>query len=249
MIERHDRGEVAVLRLAHGKASAMDTPFCKALAEAFRTIEGEGKSLVLTGTGTIFSAGVDLKQLAAADDDEVCTFLRVLDDCFDALFRFTRPAVAALNGHAIAGGHVLAACCDFRIMAAGKGRIGVPELRVGVPFPPAALEATRSAVPGRDHAAAILLGTMLGVEEARERGWIDEIATADAVVDRAVAVAGEMASAPDVSFYLTKARLRADSFARIDRDRARFENDVTQAWCGEAVRSAIRRYLEATLAG
>ena len=248
MIERKDRGPIAVLQLAHGKASVMDTPFCEALHDAFRTVEDDGKPLVLTGTGSIFSAGVDLKQLSTSDDEAIVAFLRALDRCFAALFRFPLPAVAAINGHAIAGGHVLAACCDYRIMAKGKGRIGVPELRVGVPFPPVALEAMRCALPVRDHADAIFIGKMPGVDEARTLGWIHEVAEPDALVDRAVAVAEGMAAAPDVSFRLTKRRLRAPSFERIEQDRTQFEAEVATAWCGEPVRAAVRSYLESTLA-
>ena len=100
----------------------------------------DAKAVVLTGQGKIFSAGVDLKRLSEGGADYIRKFLPVLHKLYDTVFYHPKPVVAAINGHAIAGGCVLACCADRRIMAREGGRIGVTESLVGVPFPALAFD-------------------------------------------------------------------------------------------------------------
>ena len=137
MIARDDRGDVAVIRMAHGKVSALDAELCDALgSEVSDVASGAAKALILTGTGSAFSAGVDLFRILEERAEYLQAFLPRLDAMLRKLLTFEKPLVAAVNGHAIAGGCVMAAACDHRVMASGAARIGVPELVVGVPFPP-----------------------------------------------------------------------------------------------------------------
>ena len=108
---------------------------------------GDAKAVVLTGQGKIFSAGVDLLRCSDGGADYVRQFLPALHQLYDAVFFHPKPVVAAINGHAMAGGCVLACCADRRIMARDGGRIGVTELLVGVPFPALAFEIMRCATP------------------------------------------------------------------------------------------------------
>ena len=141
MIERETRGEVAVLRLAHGKVNAIDVELLEELEEELTAAErSPARALVLTGRGTSFSAGVDLFRVVEEGRFYLELFLPVLSRALGRLFTFPRPVVAAANGHAIAGGAILAFACDHRIVADGPARIGVPELQVGVPFPCLPLE-------------------------------------------------------------------------------------------------------------
>ena len=150
MIDSKINDGIAVLTLMHGKANALDIEFCEALAARFMELRSsDAKAVVLTGQGKIFSAGVDLKRLSEGGADYIRKFLPALHKLYDTVFYHPKPVVAAINGHAIAGGCVLAACADRRIMARESGRIGVTELLVGVPFPALAFEIVRFAVPPR----------------------------------------------------------------------------------------------------
>jgi len=142
---------IAVLTLAHGKVNALDIEFCDALAARFTELAAarEARAVVLTAKGNVFSAGVNLLRLSDGGADYVRQFMPALHRCFEAVFFHPKPVVAAVNGHAIAGGCVLTCCADRRIMARGNGRIGVTELLVGVPFPVLAFEIMRLAVPAR----------------------------------------------------------------------------------------------------
>jgi len=133
MIERTLHDGILTLRLAHRKASALDVEILDALQRELEGAATNARALILTGTGSIFSAGVDLFRLTQEGADYVRRFLPLLSCVVRTLFAFPRPVVAAANRHAIAGGCILVLAADARLMAAGSGRIGVPELLVGVP--------------------------------------------------------------------------------------------------------------------
>jgi enoyl-CoA hydratase len=140
MLEVEQRSGVAVVRLRHGKVNALDLELLQALTAALREVD-ESAAVVITGTGTAFSAGVDLQRIVAGGPSYVQEFLPALSAAFMAVFDRRGPVLAAINGHAIAGGCVIAAACDVRVMSQGK--IGLAELSVGVPFPPSAMEILR----------------------------------------------------------------------------------------------------------
>ena len=144
MIESTTNDGVAVLAMRHGKANALDTGLCQALCGALDDAAAHGATAVVpTGAGTVFSAGVDLKRVTAGRERYVAAFLPQLRRVFTRLAAFELPVVAAVNGHAIAGGFILSAAADWAVMAEGPGRAGVTELLVGVPFPAVALELLR----------------------------------------------------------------------------------------------------------
>ncbi len=167
MIEIKVSDGIALVTLQHGKVNALDIEFCAALAARFKDLAAsDAKAVVLTGQGKAFSAGVDLRRLSDGGADYIRKFLPALHALYDAVFFYPKPVVAAINGHAIAGGAVLAACADRRIMAQGTGRIGVTELLVGVPFPALAFEIVRFAVPPRFLAEVTLSGATYDTDAA-----------------------------------------------------------------------------------
>src|SRR6185503_562333 len=115
---------VAVVTMVHGKANALDIEFCEAIATQFDKLrDASARAVVLTGQGRMFSAGVDLLRLSDGGAPYVRRFLPALHRLFEAVFFFPKPVVAAVNGHAIAGGCVLECCADKRIAARGNSRI------------------------------------------------------------------------------------------------------------------------------
>src|SRR5438067_2231044 len=108
MIEGELADGILTLRLAHGKASALDLELCNALQHEFETSaeSGEVRALVITGTGSIFSAGVDLPRLINGDKKYVQDFVEGLDSMIRAMILYPKPAIAEMNGHALAGGAI-----------------------------------------------------------------------------------------------------------------------------------------------
>src|SRR2546430_567265 len=144
MIELTYHGDVTVLRMTHGKANALDLELCNALTarlEEYR--QSAAKALVITGSGRMFSAGVDLLRVATEGAPYVRVFLPAVNRAFETLFSLLKPVVAAVNGHAIAGGCIIACAADHRLMARDGGRIGIPALLGGVPCPVVPLEIMR----------------------------------------------------------------------------------------------------------
>jgi enoyl-CoA hydratase len=245
MIETEDVDGIRVLRLNHKKASALDIELTQALTAAFERARADApRALVLTGTGTIFCAGVDLFRVAEGGAEYVRRFLPAFAELMFALFAFEGPLIVAANGHTIAGGAVLLAAGDYRLMAQGGGRVGYTEHQVGVPFPPAALEIIRFAVPPRRVQDLLYGAATYPGDEALALGLLDETVAPARLMERALTVANRYASAGPDAFALTKRGLRAATLARM-RDAEREHADaVTAAWCTDSVHRAIRTYLD-----
>jgi enoyl-CoA hydratase len=247
MIERSQHDGILTLRLAHGKASALDIELLEALLRELDGVAEDVRALILTGTGSIFSAGVDLFRLTREGADYVRRFLPLLSQFFRTLFAFPRPVVAAANGHAIAGGCVMVLAADARLMAEGAGRIGAPELLVGVPFPAAALEVVRFAVP-RDKVQSLLYtGRTLPPRDALAAGLVDEVVAPEALPARAEEAARQLARIPPATYRLTKQSLRAEALERIDRLGERQDPAALEVWSAAETHAHIREYLRRTL--
>jgi enoyl-CoA hydratase len=247
MIERTQHEGILTLRLAHGKASALDVELLDALQRELDGVAEDVRALILTGTGSIFSAGVDLFRLTQEGADYVRRFLPLLSRFVRALFAFPRPVVVAANGHAIAGGCVIVLAADARLMAAGVGRIGMPELLVGVPFPAAALEVVRFAVPRDKVQSLIYTGRTLSPQEAQSTGLVDEVVAADDLLPRAQDLARQLALSPPPVYRLTKQSLRAEALERIDRTTERQDQAALEIWSAAETHAHIREYLRRTV--
>jgi enoyl-CoA hydratase len=163
------------------------------------------------------------------------------------LFTFPRPVVAAVNGHAIAGGCVIVLACDIRLMAEGAGRIGVPELLVGVPFPAAALEVVRFAVPQDKVQLLLYTGRTLPPQEALTAGLVDEVVALDDLLARAQVIARQLALIPPPVYRLTKQSLRAEALERIERASELQDQAALEVWTAAETHAHVREYLRRTL--
>ena len=244
MIETSEQAGVAVLRMADGKVNAMSLEFCEALTARFTELSS-ARAVVLTGTGRIFSAGVDLLRLSEGGASYVHKFLPALCAMFAAVFSHAAPVVAAINGHAIAGGCVLACAADRRLMAREGGRIGVTELLVGVPFPPVAMEIMRDATAPQLFADAILSGATFTPLEALARGWVHEVVEPPALLERAVEAANGLATLPPKAFALSKRQIRQPALQRMQV--ADVDAAVEQIWAAPETLARVRDYVARTL--
>lgn len=248
MIELERRNGIAILRLAHGKASAMDIELLEALARKLDEVESsDASAIVLTGTGRIFSAGVDLKRVIEGGAAYVERFFPLLCSSMLRLFAVEKPIVAAINGHAIAGGCVMALACDYRIMSSAGGRIGMPELHVGVSYPAAVLEIVRSAVPPHLVTKILLLGATWTADEALGQGIVNESLPDDRVLDRALEVARVMEGMPAEAIALAKRQLRAPAREVLAAHGAAIDRESLAIWRSDATLDRIKAYVAKTL--
>jgi len=239
---------VAVLTLQHGKVNALDTELCETLAARFNELRSsDAKAVVMTGQGKAFSAGVDLIRLSKGGAAYIRQFLPALHRLCEAAFFHPKPVVAAVNGHAIAGGAVLACCADRRIMARGTGRIGVTELLVGLPFPSLAFETVRTTIPTRYLAEVTYSGATYDPDAALDRGWVDELAEPEELLDDAIAVADELAALSASAFAHTKARIRQPAADHHKRFGEATDKAAMDIWCAPKTLDYIRAYVARTL--
>ncbi|MFB4277991.1 enoyl-CoA hydratase/isomerase family protein [Nonomuraea sp. MTCD27] len=239
MIETADHDGIAVLTLNHGPVNALDLELLTAVPDTLAAVADAG-AVVLTGSGRSFSAGVDLKRIVEGGPRYVEEFLPALSVAALALFEHPKPVVAAVNGHALAGGCVLAAACDLRLMSGGT--IGLTELAAGVPFPTVPLEIMRHAVgPALD---ALVLGAgRLTPGQARSIGLVHEIAEPGLLLAAALRHAeGLRATPPDV-YALAKHQLHRPARERIDAARASDDPLVREIWSSERTFATLRGYL------
>jgi enoyl-CoA hydratase len=246
MIELTQRGRIAVLTMRHGKANALDTELCNDIIERFRQLRTSADAIVLTGQERIFSAGVDLKRAVAGGAAYLREFLPVMSKAFETVFFHPKPVVAALNGHAIAGGCVLACAADRRLMAKDSGRIGVTELLVGVPFPAMAFEIMRFVIAPQ-HFEEILGGTTYPPEDGRARGLVNEIVAPDQLLEQAVRVAESLAALSPPAFAVTKMQSRWPAQDRLQRAGTSVDAAVREIWLAPDTLARMQDYVTRTL--
>jgi enoyl-CoA hydratase len=240
MLDVEQRSGVTVVRLRHGKVSALDLELVRALTAVMRDLDGTGP-VVITGAGSAFSAGVDLNRIVAGGEPYIREFLPALADAFLAVFDHPAPVLAAINGHAIAGGCVIAAACDVRMMSLGK--IGLAELSVGVPFPVSAMEILRHAI-GPAASQLVLTAALLDASQARSIGLVHEVTEPDVLLDSAVDRARQLAQLPAEAFAFSKRQLQQPARDRIAA-RSGDDEAVLAMWSSDRTREAIARYLDA----
>jgi enoyl-CoA hydratase len=132
-------------------------------------------------------------------------------------------------------------------MARGNGRIGVPELLVGVPFPPSVIEAIRFAVPPQHLQMLMYTGRTLDAVQALEHGLVDEIVDAGDLEERATAAAREMAALPPAAFALAKRQLRDHAVSKAKHYANELDAQIAEMWADPATHERIRAYLAKTV--
>ena len=202
--------QVAVVRFEHGKVNALDLDLLRAISDTMRDLENAG-AVVLTGAGRAFSAGVDLRRIVDGGVAYAQEFLPALSDAFLAVFDCPRPVVAAVNGHALAGGCVIAAAADLRLMSGGM--IGLTELLVGVQFPTVPLEIARYAF-GPQAARLALTGETYDAATALRLGLVDEIVSPDELLPEAIRRADVLAGYSPHVYSATKEQLHREARRR-----------------------------------
>jgi len=188
--------------------NALGTASMSELRESIR--RADGAPILLTGTGDAFSAGLDLREVAGFAPPAMREFLALLESLMCTLFQYPAPTVALVNGHAIAGGCILALACDHRVaLPEPKGRIGLNEVALGVQFPPRVLEIVRRRLPPPRLDELLLGAGLVPLPRAAEYGLVDELA-ADAAAGavRARARLEELARHPAATYAATKRALR-----------------------------------------
>ncbi|MBI4605187.1 MAG: enoyl-CoA hydratase/isomerase family protein [Planctomycetes bacterium] len=248
MIEHTTSGPVGVLRLDNPPAHALSGALIAELEERLRALERDPPgALVLTASGgRFFSAGLDLTEVDRLERPAFEAFLDRFIGAVLWLFRFPRPVVAAVNGHAVAGGAILALAAERRIAARGPALFGLNEVQVGVPLPGPLFEVVRSALGAAQAAEVLLEGRNLDVDGALRAGFANEAVEPADLERRAVALAAKLERIPRAAYGRMKALLRAEAEERIAR--AARDDPFVDIWFSPEARRAREAACAALLA-
>jgi enoyl-CoA hydratase/carnithine racemase len=228
LIETRDHGSLRELRLARSPVNALNPDLCTAIRTGVDRAVSDGvDGLVLAGGPKVFSAGLDVPYLLSLPGRAE------LLAAWDAFFGAARalagspvPVVAAIAGHAPAGGCVLALCCDYRIMARGPYRIGLNESQVGLAVPDGIQQLLRRVVGAHRAERLLVAGEMVDSERAFALGMVDELVDVDHVTVRALAWLEELLKLPRRPMLQTRALARADLVAALEPERVPLDRFV-----------------------
>ncbi len=233
---------VRVVRMQCGRANAMNRDMLDALAAALT--EGAPQPTVLTGDGKIFSAGLDLVTLDTLSEGELEEFLTRFSRTMIQVLTTPYPLVAAVNGHAVAGGCVLALACDYRVGVEGEFKIGMNELSHGLPLPAVANEIPRGALTPQTFRTVVMSGVLMEPETAQQVGILDMLTEdAETCVEQSCALARQQGGELD-AFAAVKAGVIAPIVDAIKELREPLDRRFVDIWFSEAATASRRATIE-----
>lgn len=235
-------GGMAVLRMDDGKVNAIGPAFLEGFERAWADA-AEARAVVLAGNPRAFSAGLDLKALPGMGRQELAGFVQRFVRLLGTLAAHPKPMVAAVDGPALAGGAILALCADMRLVSP-EARLGLTEMAVGIPFPPAVLALVQGALPPQELGPAVLQGAIREGEACVPRGWAHGCVPRELLLEEARKLAAQLAAGSPRAYAMAKAELR-QGFLRAAEGFGESEaRAYVEALAAPDTLAAMGRYLE-----
>jgi 3,2-trans-enoyl-CoA isomerase len=205
----NDQGIVTV-RLSRGKVNALNETVIDEMTGCFKelAVDAGVRAVILTGTGKFFTFGFDIPEFLSYPKESFIRYLTKFTDFYTYLFLYPKPVVAALNGHTIAGGCMLAIACDYRIMVSGKAKIALNEINFGSSLFSGSIEMMKLLLGQKNAERAAYTGAMYSADEAYRIGLIDQISSEVDLEAEAKKIAGQYAEKDGVAFKSIKKLLR-----------------------------------------
>jgi Delta3-Delta2-enoyl-CoA isomerase len=222
---------IAEARLKRGKVNALNEQIVEEIRACFERMAGDPhiRAVILTGDGPFFSFGFDIPEFLSYSKESFANFVTQFTGLYTYLFTYPKPLVAALNGHAIAGGCMLALTCDYRIMVSTKAKIGLNEIAFGSSVFAGSVEMLKFLVGARNAHTVLYEGAMYLANAALEVGIIDQVSSDENLMVDARAVAQRLAAKDATAFRSLKGLLRcsvAEDMARKEEPSVREFVDI-----------------------
>jgi enoyl-CoA hydratase len=231
---------LATLEISRGHGNAINGGLVDDLIEACRQAEDDPavRGLMLASSGKLFCPGLDLQELIEYDRAAMGEFLDRFNRCILALYTFSKPMLARVHGHAIAGGCVLALTADWRVLCEGA-MVGLNEVRVGVPFPYGVCMILREAASTRVEEVA-LFGRNYKGDEAVAAGLVHEIHPAEGFDDHCRLRIQELMDRDARAFSITKRYLRSLTVERIVAHDDKLAHEFLDSWFSPTTQQRLR---------
>ena len=235
-----DRGKVALVRLTNGVINAISGELVEDLLGALDKVQGRFEGLVLCGGEKFFCIGLALPELLALDRQGMSEFWHRLDEAVLTLYRMPMPTVAAIAGHATAGGTILGMACDYRFAAEGRTLVGLNEITIGVPVPFLADLMLKQVVGERVARDIAYTGDLIAAEAAVGVGLIDEVHSKETVEEAAIGKVLEMSSPGGPAFRLIK-EFRTEALSEyFDSHREKKKDKLLDCWFDSKVQRMLK---------
>ena len=247
MISIEKRGKVALVRLDRSVTNAINLSCVMELNAIIERLgsDSEVAGIVLSSSSAnFFSIGFDIPELFDLSQEEFGVFYRAVNQMCLNLYALPKPTVAAITGHAIAGGCILALCCDYRFSAKGRKLIGLNEVKLGVPVPYPADRMLRELVGARLARDIMEAGEFYGPEQALELGLVDRVLPLERVVEEAVEMAGELGALPGLAYGMIKGNRVETVRAEIMARGAEKEKTFIACWYTDPTRELLREAIK-----
>jgi len=196
---------IAILRMANGVTNPISIDLVNEMSESLAKITAEARGMILIGGDKFFCIGLDLPNLLKLDRSAMSVFLKKFNDLTFSLFTLPIPTICVLSGHTVAGGCVFALTGDYRIASTEKKKIGLNEIKLGVPVPYIADMMLRQTVSGPIANQMLYGGEFISFIHAKDVGLIDEICLTEEIENLAVEKISIIANHPNQAFSAIKA--------------------------------------------
>ncbi len=234
---------IATVAINRPKVNAINERVVSELTDVFGelALDTQVKAVILTGRGSFFSFGFDIPRFMDYPREAFHRFIMSFSDLVQRIFVFPKPVIAALNGHTVAGGCVLAIACDRRVMVGGKAKIALNELTLGASVFTSIAEILKYTVGSRRAQLLLYTGKMNSAEEALALGLVDKVVSAEDLDGAALGSARELAGWDVFAFGSVKRLLRKEALERIENHEKGSVSDFVDIWYSQNTRDKLRK--------
>ncbi len=247
MIRIEHHGEVAIVKLDRGVTNTIDLQLVEELSETLQGVTHDPgvHSLVLGSSNErFFSIGFDIPQLFGLARQDFKFFYQTFNRVCMDLYTLPKPTIAAITGHAIAGGCILALCCDYRFIAQGRKLMGLNEIRLGVPVPYLADCVLRHIVGVRYARDIMDIGEFYQPEESLQMGIVDQVLPLEQVLPKSIEKARLLGGSPQEAFAMIKRNRVERVEAQVLMRLAEKERFFVDRWYSDEARERLREAME-----
>ena len=232
---------IATVAINRPKVNAINEQVVSELTDTFRelALDRQIKAVILTGKGNFFSFGFDIPGFMDYSKEAFHRFVIGFSDLVERIFTFPKPVIAALNGHTVAGGCILAIACDKRVMVAGKAKIALNELTIGATVFTSVAEILKFTVGSRNAQQLLYSGKMNSAEEALALGLVDEVHSEEGFADAVLRSARDLAEKDGEAFRNIKKLLRTDALENIEKDGKSSVSEFVDIWYSQNTRDKL----------
>ena len=242
-IRTSQKDSIVTLTLYRGKVNALNEPLVEELHGALKNFAGDKniKSVIITGHGKFFTFGFDIPEFLNYSKEGFVRYLTKFTDLYTYIFLYPKPVIAALNGHTIAGGCMIALACDYRIMVSGKAKIALNEIEFGSSVFAGCVEMLRFCVGNRNATTILYSGAMYSAEEAKDLGLIDKVTTEENLIDAARKTALNLGSKPKNAFISIKSLLRMSVAEEMKRKEEKSVKEFADIWYSDSIWENLKK--------